>query len=160
MESKPTFEAVIVQQLEAPIELVYRTWAEREHLPQWLSPSDDVTLEVLQFDYREGGDYHYRYTWGDDRQFDVRGRFLQIVPEQALVFSWEPQEPDEDAGKETMVAVFFRRRGPLSTEIEVRHTLFPDEAMRRRHEEGWIGSIGRLARRIPRLQPDQPPNPD
>jgi uncharacterized protein YndB with AHSA1/START domain len=152
MGNKPTFEAIVTRQLDAPVELVYRTWAEPEHLPHWLSPSDEVTLIVQQFEFREGGDYCFRYTWDQAGQMDVRGRFLKIVPAETLIFSWEPQEPDVDAGKETMVSVWFRSRGPRSTEVEIRHTLFPDEAMRRRHNEGWTGTIDRLSRHLARLQ--------
>jgi uncharacterized protein YndB with AHSA1/START domain len=152
MGNKPTFEAVIIRQLDAPVKLVYQTWTQAEHLPHWLSPADNVMLEVVRFEFREGGDYYFRYTWDQAGRFDVLGKFLTIVPEDTLIFSWEPQEPDEDAGKQTMVSVWFRRRGPRQTEIEIRHTLFPDEAMRRRHHDGWIGTIDRLTRHLTSLQ--------
>ena len=80
--------------------------------------------------------------------FPVRGKFLTIRPEHSLIFSWEPQEPDPDAGKETMVSVFFRALDAGHTEIEVRHTLFPDESMRQRHDEGWNATLDRLSRHL------------
>jgi uncharacterized protein YndB with AHSA1/START domain len=141
----PTLEATLIRRFAAPLALVYQVWTEVRHLERWLSPADDIRMEVLEFNFREGGAYHYRYTWADG-VFPVRGRFLTIEPERCLIFSWEPQPPDPDAGKETMVSVWFRACGDGSTEVEVRHALFPDEPMRARHLEGWTGTLDRLGR--------------
>jgi uncharacterized protein YndB with AHSA1/START domain len=130
----------------APLALVYQVWTEPRHLERWLSPADDIRMEVLEFDFREGGVYHYRYTWGEDSVMPVRGRFLTIEPERWLIFSWEPQPPDPDAGKETMVSGWFRACGAGATEVEVRHTFFPDEPIRARHQDGWTGTLDRLER--------------
>jgi uncharacterized protein YndB with AHSA1/START domain len=78
--------------------------------------------------------------------FPVRGRFLTIRDEECLIFTWEPQPPDVDAGKETLVSVWFRELEPGVTELELRHTLFPDATMRQRHEDGWIATLDRLTR--------------
>jgi Activator of Hsp90 ATPase homolog 1-like protein len=68
---------------------------------------------------------------------------------------------DPDAGKETMVSVWFRARGDGSTEVEVRHTLFPDESMRARHQEGWTGTLDRFGRLLasPEWTREQSTNP-
>jgi hypothetical protein len=47
-----------------------------------------------------------------------------------------------------MVSVWFRPLPDGGTEVEVRHTLFPDEPMRERHNEGWKGALDRLTRRL------------
>lgn len=142
-----TLEARIVRQYPHPVSRVYRAWIMAEHIEEWFRPFDDVTLKVEQFEPREGGCYDFRYTWPEG-EFPVRGTFLTITPEQTLIFSWEPQPPDVDAGKETMVSVFFRALKPSLTEVEVRHTLFPDETMRQRHEEGWCATLDRLSRHL------------
>jgi uncharacterized protein YndB with AHSA1/START domain len=141
---KKTLEAVITRRFPYPVALVYRMWTEPRHLERWLSPADEIRLEVMEFDFREGGEYCFRYTWGGKNVFPLRGRFLTIEPERTLIFTWLPQPPDPDAGKETMVSVWFRSHFDGETEVEVRHTLFPDEAMRTRHQEGWIGALERL----------------
>lgn len=140
-----TLEAVLVRRFPHPVARVYGVWTEPQHLAEWLRPFDDVTLEIPLFDFREGGNYQFRYTWPGGL-FPVHGRFLTIRPEQSLIFSWEPQPPDPDAGKETMVSVWFRAVESDETELEVRHTLFPDSAMRQRHDEGWTATLDRLAR--------------
>ena len=62
-------------------------------------------MEVVEFDFREGGGYYFRYTWGEQ---PLRGKFLTIEPEKSLVFTWLLQPPDLDAGNETLVSVWFR----------------------------------------------------
>jgi uncharacterized protein YndB with AHSA1/START domain len=142
----PTLEATLIRRFAAPLALVYQVWRESRHLERWLSPADDIRMEVLEFEFREGGAYRYQYTWGEGNVMPVSGRFLTIEPERCLIFSWEPQPSDPDAGKETMVSVWFRACGDGGTEVEVRHTLFPDEAMRARHQEGWTSTLDRLGR--------------
>jgi uncharacterized protein YndB with AHSA1/START domain len=148
MKSKPEpSEVVLVRRFPHPVSRVYRMWTDPAHIAEWLRPFDDVTLEVRMFEFCEGGGYFFRYAWTDGI-FPVRGHFLTIRAEECLIFSWEPQAPDPDAGKETLVSVWFRASDPGGTEIELRHTLFPDEGMRRRHEEGWMATLDRLARHL------------
>jgi uncharacterized protein YndB with AHSA1/START domain len=150
MEPQP-LEAVLVRRFPHPVSRVFRVWSDPIHVAAWFRPYDDVTLQVTAFDFREGGDYFFRYTWTEG-VFPVCGKFLTIRPEDCLIFSWLPQPPDMDAGKESLVSVWFRSLAAASTEIELRHTLFPDEAMRRRHEDGWVATLDRLCRY---LVPDQ-----
>jgi uncharacterized protein YndB with AHSA1/START domain len=147
MPDSGPFEARILRQYPHPVARVYRAWATVQHIEQWFRPFDDVTLRVEEFNLRTGGGYFFRYTWPDG-EFPVCGRFLTVEPEQSLIFTWEPQTPDVDAGKETMVSVFFRSVAAAVTEVEVRHTLFPDEPMRVRHAEGWEATLDRLSRHL------------
>jgi uncharacterized protein YndB with AHSA1/START domain len=143
---KRTLEACLIRRLSQPVSFVYEMWTQPEHLEHWLSPADDIEMKVIDFDFREGGEYYFRYTWGSQGIFPLRGRFLTIRREESLIFTWLPQPPDPDAGKETMVSVWFRPQSSTETEIEIRHTLFPHQSMRDRHEEGWTGALNRLER--------------
>ena len=148
-DSPSRFETQLIRRFPHPVARVYRAWTMVEHIEQWFCPSDDVHLEVEQFELREGGEFRFLYTWPEG-VFPVHCKFLTITPEQALIFSWEPQAPHQDAGKETMVSVFFRALAPSLTEVEIRHTLFPDDAMRVCHHEGWCGTLDRLSRLLDR----------
>jgi uncharacterized protein YndB with AHSA1/START domain len=101
-----THEARIVQQFSHPVSLVYQAWTQPKHIEQWLRPAESIRLSVKEFNFREGGEYFFDYVWADGNK-PVRGKFLRIVPEKSLIFSWVPQPPDPDAGAETMVSVFF-----------------------------------------------------
>lgn len=136
-------EAIITQRYPHPVARVYRAWTEPAHMEKWFRPFDDVTMKVTAFDFREGGEYGFHYTWPEG-EFPVQGRFLSVRPHECLIFTWLPQPPDVDAGKDTLVSVFFRAISDRETEVEVRHTLFPDEPMRQRHTEGWTATLARL----------------
>lgn len=140
-------EAKVIRRYHHPIARVYEAWSEPDHLTQWFRPYDDVTLEIAEFDLREGGRYAFHFTWPESK-FLLHGKFLTVEPRQCLIFTWTPEPPDIDAGKETMVSVFFRALEDAETEVEVRHTQFPDEAMRMRHEGCWNSTLDQLLRRL------------
>ena len=48
-------------------EKVFAAFAEARWLARWLSPSPDVRLTLLQFDFREGGAYRFAYHVPGDR---------------------------------------------------------------------------------------------
>jgi uncharacterized protein YndB with AHSA1/START domain len=142
-----TSEAIIIRRYAHPLDHVYQAWTRPAHMEQWFRPFDDVTMKVITFDLREGGEYFFRYTWPQG-EFPLKGKFLTVRPRECLIFTWTPQPPDVDAGKDTMVSVFFRPIHAQETEVEVRHTQFPDEPMRRRHLEGWSATVDRLGRNL------------
>lgn len=144
---QPPLEVQVIRHYAHPVALVYQAWTQPAHLTQWFRPYDDVTLDVLTHDLREGGEYVFHFTW-PQAKFLLRGQFLTIIPQQCLIFTWMPEPPDVDAGKDTLVSVFFRALGPQQTEVEVRHTRFPDEAMRSRHEGCWNSTLDQLLHRL------------
>lgn len=137
-------EAVVTRRFPHPVARVFRAWSEPRHLEGWLRPNVECALRVARFDFREGGEFYFRYDWKGAAS-PVQGRFLRIVVEQALIFSWSPQPPDPYAGRETMVSVWFRPAADDSTEVELRHTLFPDQIMRGRHHVGWGSAFDLLS---------------
>jgi uncharacterized protein YndB with AHSA1/START domain len=139
-----THEARIVQQFSHPVSLVYEAWTKPRHIEHWLRPAESIRLSVKEFNFREGGEYFFDYVWADGAK-PVRGKFLRIVPEHRLIFSWVPQPPDPDAGAETMVSVFFRAQDENRTEVEVLHTLFPNAPMCDCHNQGWSGALTLLS---------------
>jgi len=140
-------EVRVTRHYPHPVSLVYQAWTDTEHLPRWFRPYDEVTLEIATFDLREGGEYAFHFTWPESR-FLLRGKFLTVEPQRCLIFTWVPEAPDIDAGKDTLVSVFFKAVGDSETEVELRHTLFPDEAMRERHEGCWNATLDQLFRRL------------
>jgi uncharacterized protein YndB with AHSA1/START domain len=123
---------------------VFRAWSEARQLEAWLRPDPDCRLLVARIDFREGGEFEFRYEWGSEAG-PVHGKFLTIVANQTLIYSWTPQAPDPYAGRETMVSVWFRAVNPGETEVELRHTLFPDAPMRDCHDRGWNAAFAFLA---------------
>jgi len=75
---------VYTRTVEAPRDLVFRAWTEREHLARWWGPTG-MEVRVLHADVRPGGTFHYsmeqggRLMWG-------RFAYREIVPPERLVY--------------------------------------------------------------------------
>lgn len=145
--AKKITEATIKRHFSHPIARVFRAWSSPRHLEGWLRPDPKCGLRVKDFDFREGGNFAFDYEWGDLAS-PVQGKFLTIVPEQTLIYTWKPLPPDPYAGRETMVSVWFRQINANCTEVELRHTLFPDQAICDRHEAGWIAAFDLLSQQL------------
>jgi len=145
--SQSPLEVQVTRRYPHPVALVYQAWTDPVHLARWFRPYDDVLLDILAHDLREGGEYIFSFTW-PQAKFLLRGKFLTVRQRECLIFTWTPEPPDLDAGKDTLVSVFFRPLNDHETEVEVRHTLFPDEGMRLRHEGCWNSTLDQLWQRL------------
>ncbi len=101
-------------------EKVFAAFAEARLVGRWLSPSPDITLTLLQFDFREGGAYRFAYGVPGGETVIVGGRYRSIEPPSKIVFSWMIEPPDEHAGIESEVTVTITREGG-GAELVIRH---------------------------------------
>lgn len=145
--SSQPLEVRVVRRYGHPVSLVYKAWTDPVHLPQWFKPYENVTMEIVSINLCEGGEYVFHFTW-PQAKFLLRGKFLTVQPDKCLIFTWMPEAPDVDAGKDTMVSVFFHAVSEQETEVELRHTLFPDKAMQQRHEGCWNATLDQLFKNL------------
>ena len=75
---------IIARLLDAPRDLVWKTWTDREHM-QWWGPKG-VTIQHAKLELRPGGTFHYCMRTPDGH--DLWGKWVlrEIVPPQRLVF--------------------------------------------------------------------------
>jgi len=125
-------------------EQVFAAFAEARLVGRWLSPSPEITLTLLQFDFREGGGYRFAYDFPGGRTV-VAGRYRSIEPPSKIVFSWTIEPPDEHAGIESEVTVTIRR-DRAETELVIRHEKLTRAGAAARHDQGWCGALDQLAR--------------
>jgi uncharacterized protein YndB with AHSA1/START domain len=124
-------------------EKVFAAFAEARWVGRWLSPSPDIRLALLQFDFREGGAYRFAYHVPGGQIMTVRGAYRLIVPPSTIVFSWVIEPPDEHAGLESEVTVTITPDGEV-TELLIRHEKLTRAGARVRHDEGWRGALDQL----------------
>jgi uncharacterized protein YndB with AHSA1/START domain len=124
-------------------EKVFAAFAEPHLIVRWLMPSPEITLTVLQFDFRVGGAYRFAYHLPDGKNVIVGGVYRSIVPPSAIVFSWIIEPPDEHAGIDSEVTVSIRP-DEGGTELLIRHEKLMRADAIQRHAEGWRGAIDRL----------------
>jgi uncharacterized protein YndB with AHSA1/START domain len=122
---------------------VFAAFAEARLISQWLSPSPDVSLTVLRFDFREGGAYRFAYGLADGTTVIVGGSYRTIEPPLRIVFSWIIEPPDEHAGIESEVTVTIAPDGG-GAQLVIRHEKLTRVNAVARHAEGWHGALDRL----------------
>jgi uncharacterized protein YndB with AHSA1/START domain len=149
---------------EAPRDLVFKAWTERERLMRWFGPKG-VTIPTCTLDLRPGGVFHYCMR-GPEVGADMWGKwvFREIVRPERLVFvvsfsderggmSRHPFMPDwpretlstvtfaVHAGKGGGTVVTVRWAAINATEAERKVFDGGHESM----EKGWTGTLDQLA---------------
>ena len=90
-------ELVLTRLIAAPREKVYRSWTEPALLKQWFAPKP-YTTPVAELDVRPGGANFIVMRGPDGKDLPNRGVYLEVVPNQRLVFTdayvkaWEPSD--------------------------------------------------------------------
>jgi uncharacterized protein YndB with AHSA1/START domain len=136
--------AEVRRHLAAPPERVFGAFADALLVSQWLSPAPEIELSVLRFDFRVGGGYRFAYAVPGGPAMHVNGVFRHIAPPSRLVFSWIIEPPDEHAGIHSEVTVAIAPDGGGSA-LHIRHERLAQPGAVRRHADGWLGALDRLA---------------
>lgn len=141
-------DLVISRLLRAPRAALWRAWADPQLLRQWWCPKP-WTSEVRAFEFCAGGDFHVLMQGPDGGVSDNPGSFLDVVPEQRVVFTslctggWRPATPWMPF---TAVITLVDEAGGTRYLVRVMH---PDRATSERHRElgfdaGWNACIDQL----------------
>jgi uncharacterized protein YndB with AHSA1/START domain len=147
---KPHVE--VRQYIAAAPERVFAAFAEERLVGKWLTPSPEIALTVLQFDFRVGGAYRFAYRLPDARTVIIGGVYRSIEPPSRIVFSWIIEPPDEHAGIHSEVTVTVSRDG-RGTSLLIRHDKLTPPGAVARHAAGWRGALDRLTSM---LEPESP----
>ena len=137
--------------IAAPPSAVWDAWSVPENLAKWWIPAP-IECEVVTLDLRPGGGFvtRMREAGAADFQPHVDGCFLDVVPEERLVFTtvltegWQPAEPWLAL---TAILTFEAQDGGTLYSARVLHKTPEDSA---KHDqmgfyEGWGTAIGQLA---------------
>lgn len=90
-----THELMLTRLIDAPREKLYRCWAEPELLKQWFAPRP-YTVPVVKTEMRVGGANLIVMKSPDGQEMPLPGTYLEIVPNEKLVFTdaytgdWKP----------------------------------------------------------------------
>lgn len=78
-------EIVLTRVFDAPRELVFRMWTEREHITRWFGPRG-FTCTTHEMDARVGGRWRFDMLAPDGKLYTNRIEYLEITPPERLVF--------------------------------------------------------------------------
>jgi uncharacterized protein YndB with AHSA1/START domain len=142
------YELVITRLIAAPRETLYRCWTEPKLLKQWFAPRP-FTTPVADMDVRPGGSSLIVMRTPDGNDMPNRGVYLEVVPNEKLVFTDAFTEAWIPSAKPFMTGMltFADEGGQTRYTARVRHWTREDKAL---HEtmgfhQGWALCTDQLA---------------
>jgi uncharacterized protein YndB with AHSA1/START domain len=144
--------ADIHRYLSATPEKVFAAFADPTMVSRWLTPSPDIRLEIVAFEFRESGSYRFAYHVPGGQVMRVNGVYRLIRPPSGIVFSWNIEPPDEHAGVKSEVIVRITADGEGS-KLHIRHQQLTPVGAVERHREGWGGALDQLSHLL--AEPEQ-----
>ena len=147
-------ELVLTRLINAPREKLYRAWTEPALLKQWFAPLP-YTTPIVQTDVRVGGASLVVMRGPDGSDLPCPGVYLEVVPNERLVFTdayvraWEPSEKPFM----TVILTFENENGQTRYTARVRHWTVAD---RETHEkmgfhQGWGQCADQLAALVEKI---------
>jgi uncharacterized protein YndB with AHSA1/START domain len=136
----------ITRLFDAPRELVFRAWTDREQIGRWWGPHH-FTNEVRTFDPRAGGAMEIDMIGPDGTVYQGGGTFLEVVEPERLVFRSTALDPDGNIVLEDQTTVTFEAvdgRTRMTLDAQVVHVRGVGLHYIRGMEEGWAQSLERL----------------
>ena len=140
-------DLTITRIVDAPRALMWDAWTKPEHIKRWFTPAPWTTPDC-RIDLRPGGEFYTLMRGPDGTDHPNYGCFLEIVPQERLVFTdtlqagWRPSPTPFF----TAIVTFEDRKG--GTKYTAR-ALHKDDADRAKHEEmgfdqGWNAALDQL----------------
>ena len=138
--TNPLHELTLTRLIAAPRHAVWRCWTEPELLKQWFTPRP-WTTPVVETDVGAGGSSYFLFRGPEGQEFPNRGVYLEVVPNERLVFTDAYTEAWVPSAKPFMTGVimFSDEAGKTRYVASVRHWNAEDRAQ---HEamgfhDGW-----------------------
>jgi uncharacterized protein YndB with AHSA1/START domain len=78
-------ELVITRTFDAPRSLVWATFTDPKHLPNWQTGPDGFTMPVCEIDLRPGGSWRYVWRNRQGREFAATGTYREVEPPKRIV---------------------------------------------------------------------------
>lgn len=104
-------EIVNTRRLAAPRSLVFAAHSKAEHLERWWGRGNPLDVEL---DFRVGGHYRFVEHSPDEGTHPFRGEFLEIVPDEKIVYTFE-YEPFAHLGPPCVVTLEFTEQDGKTT---------------------------------------------
>jgi len=146
-ELNPELDLVLERVVDVSPELIWKVWTEAEHLKNWFVPAP-WTISECELDLRLGGMCRTVMRSPEGQEFPNLGCYLEIVPNQKLVFTdalLPGFRPSEKPFFTAMVLLEKVENGTKYTAIAMHR----DAEGRKQHEEmgfaeGWGKCLDQL----------------
>ena len=152
-EFDPKLDLKLERDVDVPVELVWKAWTEPEHMREWFVPKP-WTITSCEIDLRPGGRFNFTMRSPEGKEFPNFGCYLEVVPNQRLVFTDTLLAGFRPAPKPFFTAALLLAPQGAGTRYTAL-AIHGDEAGRKRHEEmgfhhGWSMVLDQLVAFIKR----------
>lgn len=136
--------------IAVPRQAIWRCWTEPELIKQWFTPRP-WTTPVVEMDLRVGGGSHMIFRGPEGQEFPNDGVYLEIVPNERLVFTdayragWVPSEKPFMTG---IIALKDEGQG-TRYDASVRH--WREEDMKQHEQMGFHDGWGKATDQLEAL---------
>jgi uncharacterized protein YndB with AHSA1/START domain len=120
-------EIVLSRVIDAPRNLVYRAWTESGRMFQWFGPKGFHCEVRQQGEAKVGAMWRFDMIAATGQRFDNRMTFLEIVPNERLVYEHGPDQDDDP--RRFHVTITFDQQDDGKTILTLRQ-LHPTKAQR------------------------------
>lgn len=138
-----TFELEMTRFIRAPREKVFDAFTTESALAAWHCPRGLHVGEVAS-DARVGGRYRVTMVKKDGTVHGSSGTYQAIERPSFLAYTWAWDGEGDIAARTTLIEVTLTEKDG-GTQLHMRHTGFPDAAVRDDHNQGWTSVFNRLA---------------
>ncbi len=147
-------ELTLSRLIDVPRHKLYRCWTEPELIIQWFTPPPWKTI-AAEVDLRPGGSSLITMQGPDGTQMPNRGVYLEVVPDQRLVFTDAYTSAWVPAAKPffTCILSFEDEAGQTRYTARARHWNAEDRAAHEKmgFQQGWAIATDQLAALAARL---------
>jgi uncharacterized protein YndB with AHSA1/START domain len=141
-------ELIITREFDAPRELVFKAYTERDHLMKWFGPRE-WPLKHCTVDLRVGGKWHYMMGGPAGEEAWGLGIYREITPSSRLVYSdFFSDEKGTENPPGSVTAINFEDLGNGRTRLNTLATFASKEA---RAETLAMGMVEGMAETLDRL---------
>jgi uncharacterized protein YndB with AHSA1/START domain len=137
--------------LDAPVEKLYRGWTEPALMTQWFAPKPWTTPKIDN-DLRAGGRANVTMANPEGQEFPNNGIYLELIPNQKIVFTDAFTEGWKPAGRPFFVGeVTFTDLGNGKTQYRAVARHWTEEAKNEHEKMGFHGGWEMCARQLEAL---------
>lgn len=134
----------------APRSLVFAAWTDPKHLKRWSAPRA-FTVTESKGKLVANGPWRAVMRGADGIELRLSGKYLQIVPNELLVFTHAWDDESGARSPETTVTVRFADIGG-KTKVTLEQGPFDSVASRDGHQGGWGECLDLLGEHLTSLQ--------
>lgn len=137
-----TFELEMTRFIRAPREKVFDAFTNEAALAAWHCPRG-LHVGDVEVDVRVGGRYRVTMVTRDGNVHGSSGTYQVIERPSFLAYTWAWDGEGDLAARTTLIEVTLTEKDG-GTQMHMRHTGFPDAAIRDDHNQGWTSVFNRL----------------